>query len=181
MIYLNIASISEIVRHSAARVISSIASIEGSWPQLLPFLVAACSSQNVSHREAGAFILFTILENVVDDFQERLHQLFQVFSHLINDPESINVRIVTVRALGEIAQLIDTDDKAELVSCLFYAFLDQFKNDFIQTAYQELVPSMIQIIGQTVEAKNETGARQLFDVIESLLILVSPSILGYNS
>ena len=31
---------------------------------------------------------------------------------------------------------------------------------------------MIQVIGQTVETKNETGARQLFDVIESLLILV---------
>jgi hypothetical protein len=45
-------------------------------------------------------------------------------------------------------------------------------NDNIQKAYQELVPSMIQVIGQTVEAKNETGARQLFDVIESLLILV---------
>jgi hypothetical protein len=111
---------SEIVRHSASRVVSAIASIEvsqGAWPQLLPFLVEACSSPSISHREAGSFILFTILESVVDDFQDRLHQLFQIFSHLINDPESINVRIVTVRALGEIAQLIDTDDKAELVSC----------------------------------------------------------------
>jgi hypothetical protein len=31
---------------------------------------------------------------------------------------------------------------------------------------------MIQVIGQTVEAGNETGARQLFDVLETLLILV---------
>jgi hypothetical protein len=45
-------------------------------------------------------------------------------------------------------------------------------NANIQKAYQELVPSMIQVISQTVEANNETGARQLFDVIESLLILV---------
>jgi hypothetical protein len=100
-------------------VVSAIASIEvsqGAWPQLLPFLVEACSSFDISHREAASFILFTILESVVDDFQDRLHQLFQIFSHLINDPESINVRIVTVRALGEIAQLIDTEDKAELVS-----------------------------------------------------------------
>lgn len=31
---------------------------------------------------------------------------------------------------------------------------------------------MIQVIGQSVEAGNETGARQLFDVLETLLILV---------
>ena len=32
---------------------------------------------------------------------------------------------------------------------------------------------MINVIGQCVEAGNETGARQLFDVFETLLILVS--------
>jgi hypothetical protein len=31
---------------------------------------------------------------------------------------------------------------------------------------------MIQVIGQCVESGNETGARQLFDVLETLLILV---------
>lgn len=31
---------------------------------------------------------------------------------------------------------------------------------------------MITVIGQCVEAGNETGARQLFDVLETLLILV---------
>ena len=32
---------------------------------------------------------------------------------------------------------------------------------------------MIQVIGQAVEAGNEAGARHLFDVLETLLILVS--------
>lgn len=31
---------------------------------------------------------------------------------------------------------------------------------------------MIQVIGQCVQAGNEPGARQLFDVLETLLILV---------
>ena len=154
---------------------SAIASIEvspGAWPQLFPFLVDACSSKSIAHREAGSYILFSILENIVDDFQDRLSQLFQIFSHLINDPESINVRIVTVRALGEIAQLIDTEDKAELVSQYVGLPFDTLIAHTIQKAYQELVPAIIQVIGQTVESNNETGARQLFDVIESLLILV---------
>ena len=34
---------------------------------------------------------------------------------------------------------------------------------------------MINVIGQCVESGNETGARQLFDVFETLLILVSRS------
>lgn len=33
---------------------------------------------------------------------------------------------------------------------------------------------MIRVIGQCVETGNEQGARQLFDVLETLLILVSP-------
>lgn len=36
---------------------------------------------------------------------------------------------------------------------------------------------MIQVIGQTVETGNETGARQLFDVLETLLILVGKTII----
>ena len=42
-----------------------------------------------------------------------------------------------------------------------------------QKSFQALLPSMIQVIGQAVEAGNETGARHLFDVLETLLIIVS--------
>ena len=42
-----------------------------------------------------------------------------------------------------------------------------------QKSYQALLPSMIQVIGQAVEAGNEAGARHLFDVLETLLILVN--------
>lgn len=39
---------------------------------------------------------------------------------------------------------------------------------------------MIQVIGQSVESGNEAGARQLFDVLETLLILVSPNIVFWS-
>ena len=38
---------------------------------------------------------------------------------------------------------------------------------------------MINVIGQCVEGSNETGARQLFDVLETLLILEVP-LLGQH-
>ncbi|KAF9525156.1 armadillo-type protein [Crepidotus variabilis] len=151
-----------LVRHSAARVIAAIASIEvpqGTWNNLLPFLQETCASSNAAHREVGSYILYTVLESIVEGFQDYLPHLFQLFSSLLNDPESTEVRITTVKSLGVIAQYIDLDDKALLKS------------------FQDLLPAMILVIGQTVEAGNETGARGLFDVLETLLILEVP-VLG---
>ncbi|KAF9005943.1 armadillo-type protein, partial [Cyathus striatus] len=151
-----------LVRHSAARVIAAIASIEiptGTWAELLPFLHQTCLSAQAVHREVGSYILYTVLENIVEGFQEHLQSLFKLFEQLLADPESIEVRITTVRSLGVIAQYIDAGDKNDLKS------------------FQALLPAMIQVIGQCVETGNETGARQLFDVLETLLILEVP-ILG---
>ncbi|KAK0218164.1 armadillo-type protein [Armillaria fumosa] len=155
---------STLVRHSAARVLAAISSIEvpaGTWPQLLPFLHQACTSPVVAHREVGTFMLYSVLENICEGFQTHLVELFKLFNQTINDPESIEVRITTVRALGVIAQYIDSDDKQELAM------------------YQALLPSIIQVIGQTVETGNDGGARHLFDVLETLLILEVP-ILSKN-
>ncbi|TCD64614.1 hypothetical protein EIP91_003848 [Steccherinum ochraceum] len=154
-----------LVRHSTARVIAAIASIEiplGTWPTLLPFVTNTCTSQSVTHREVAVFILFTVLENVVEGFEaNQLGGLFVLFGGLLRDEQSEEVRVTTVRALGVIAQYIDADDKADI------------------KAFQQLLPSMIQVIGQCVEAGNETGARQLFDVLETLLILEIP-LLGQH-
>ncbi|GAV99757.1 armadillo-type protein [Lentinula edodes] len=147
------------VRHSAARVVAAIAAIEvpmGTWPQLLPFLQQTCTSPNASHREVGMFMLYTALENIVEGFQDQLTSLFQLFSQTLADPDSLEVRITTARAMGVIAQFIDADEKA---------YLAQF---------QALLPGMIQVIGQCVESSNEAGARNLFDVLETLLILEVP-------
>jgi hypothetical protein len=107
-----------IVRHSLARVISAIASVElphEQWPELLPFVQNLCESRNAIHRESGAFILFTILEVVVEGLQDKVADFLNLFRHLLVDPESIEVRLVTVRALGTLAGYIDIEDKAEIV------------------------------------------------------------------
>lgn len=82
----------------------------------------------------GVFILFTVLENIVEGFQEYLQSLFKLFENLLVDPESLDVRITTtryvyyirsilyivdahlyIRALGVIAQYIDSEDTDDLV------------------------------------------------------------------
>jgi importin-4 len=153
---------STLVRHSAARVVGEIAGIElplNTWPGLFPFVLQACQSQAVSHREVGSFMLYTILENSIEGFSTQLNDLFVLFSQLINDPESLEVRITTVKSMGTVAQYMDVDDKQHIAS------------------FRSLLPNLIQVIGQAIESGNETGARQLFDVIETLLILEVP-VLG---
>ncbi|KAJ7224327.1 armadillo-type protein [Mycena pura] len=152
----------KLVRHSVARVIAAIAHIEypvGTWPQLLPFLHQTCISPEVIHREVGIFILYTVLDSIVEGFKDHLQSLFKLFSNLLADPQSLEVRITTVRALGVIASYIDAEDRADVKS------------------FQEALPAIMQVIGQCVQAGDENGARQLFDVLETLLILEVP-VLG---
>jgi hypothetical protein len=81
-------------------VVAAIAAIEvplGTWPQLLPFLYQSVVSDVVAHREVGIYILYTVLESIVEGFQEHLHNLFKLFGGLLVDPASIDVRITTVR------------------------------------------------------------------------------------
>ncbi|KAF7370654.1 Importin N-terminal domain-containing protein [Mycena sanguinolenta] len=151
-----------LVRHSVARVMAAIANIEfpvGTWPQLLPFLHQTCVSPQVVHREVGVFILYTVLDNIVEGFKDHLQSFFKLFTQLLADPESIEVRITTVRAMGVIAAYIDSDDKEDVKS------------------FQASLPAIMQVIGQCVQTGNESGARQLFDVLETLLILEVP-VLG---
>ena len=81
------------------------------------------------------------------------------------------MHITFFRALGLIAQYIDSDDRNEVVSVIYLPTCNSILI-VTQESYQALLPSMIQVIGQAVEAGNEAGARHLFDVLEMLLILV---------
>ena len=85
--------------------IAAIASIEipvESWPTLLPFLQQTCTSPQAVHREVGVYILFTVLESIVEGFQSQLQNFFALFGDLLNDPESAEVRITTVRYVARV-------------------------------------------------------------------------------
>jgi len=67
------------------------------WPQLLPFLHETAISSQAAHREVGIYILYTVLETIVEGFQEHLQSFFKLFETLLRDPESTEVRVTTVR------------------------------------------------------------------------------------
>ncbi|CAO3593936.1 unnamed protein product [Absidia cylindrospora] len=70
----------ELVRHSVARVISSIARVdmpENKWPDLLAFLNQACASDNAIHREVGTYCLYTLFEVIANFFMNHTAPLFE--------------------------------------------------------------------------------------------------------
>lgn len=42
--------------------------------------------------------MYTVLENIVEGFQEHIQGLFKLFEQLLQDSESLEVRITTVRS-----------------------------------------------------------------------------------
>jgi importin-4 len=89
-----------LARVAIARAVAAIAGVEmeaGTWPQLLPAMIQTCVSSNVQQRETGIYIIYAVLEAVVEGFQSLYNDLFQLFERLLQDPESVEVRITTVK------------------------------------------------------------------------------------
>jgi importin-4 len=143
------------VRHSGARVVSAIALIDlkdGSWPDLPKILSEAATSSNVRHREVGLFIIYAILETMGNYLTDELGNLFQLLGKTIQDPESIEVRVNTMLALGTIAEELDpSEDPASA------------------EAFQDAIPNMLMVLKDAVTNNREEYAMMAFEVFQTLL------------
>ncbi|KAE8212878.1 hypothetical protein CF327_g3531 [Tilletia walkeri] len=150
------------VRNGIARVVSGIARIElphKTWPELLPFLFSAADSPDAAHRQSAIFVFYTVLETFVEDetagLTQYLPQIMATFSKALQDPESLEVRITTVRGLGKVAESVDEESPNDLA------------------ALQGAVPSIVQVLNQCFEQTHTEGAKHIFAVFEILFQIES--------
>lgn len=144
-----------LVRHATARVISAIANFDlpdGEWSTLPSFLIQVASSGNKEERAIGIYILFTILESLGEGFEERFKELFDLFGKTIRDPESAEVRVNTLLALGRIAVHLDAEESMTPVK-----------------AFQNIFPAMVAILKDAIDQGNEDQIMQAFEVFQTLL------------
>ena len=144
-----------LVRHAASRVISTIAKLDledGQWTDLPGLMQAAATSSSVQEREVSTYILFTILESVGDGYMHRFQELFTLFEKTIHDPESGEVRINTLLALGKMAMLLDSDN-----------------DELSLEAFHKALPSMVALLKQAIDAGDEEKTMQAFEVFQTLL------------
>ncbi|KAA1120499.1 hypothetical protein PGTUg99_007003 [Puccinia graminis f. sp. tritici] len=121
-----------ITQHAIARVISEVAEYElpeKAWPQLLGFLIKATDSPVAHERDVAIFTLSSLIDTVVDSYAENLPQIYALFAKTLQDPESLEVRVTTVQALGRVAEYIEVDEEASIA----------------------MIPQMLVVIGQTLE------------------------------
>jgi hypothetical protein len=141
--------------HAEARVIAAIASLDladGEWPDLLPALFNLAVNGEVAQREVTSYIIMSVLEAGPAIFENDLQKPLELFSHTIRDPQSAEVRINTMAAIGSILNLIEPDEDEASV-----------------TAVHSLIPPMVDVLKDCVQREDEEKIQAAFEVFQQFL------------
>ena len=84
------------------------------------------------------------------------------------------------RALGKVAEIIEADNKADIVCCFVFFDVVNFTNvinfnkkkTFYQQLFRDLIPSMVNVIQQCLEEGDSDSAIKGFELFDGLLLLV---------
>lgn len=150
-------------RHSLARLVAGIVSIDmqsEAGNDFLKQLMPLNNSDNVVHREVGTYILFSMLEDDPTPFEDYTHQLLELFHARIEDPDSQEVRVNIVQAIGAILMMIDGDEDPQAAK-----------------AMQSFIPNLVNILKATVQAEDEAAYGAVFETLHVYLSSDS-SLLG---
>ncbi|KAI1451311.1 ARM repeat-containing protein [Annulohypoxylon moriforme] len=153
-------------RHGQSRVIAAIATVDfsdGQWADLLPAVMQLTNSDDVTHREVGSYIIFSLVEANPAYFEDHLSTLFELFAKTIRDPQSRDVRINTMQSISATLMLIDCDGGDE---------------QSINTI-QEFTPLMVDVLKDAVENGDDEKVQQCFEVFQTFLAYDSALLTRY--
>ncbi|POS88387.1 hypothetical protein EPUL_000121, partial [Erysiphe pulchra] len=143
------------IRHLLSRLIAVIASLDfkqGQWPKLPSWLAQIATSNNYPHRETGLYIIYTLLEDAFEVFENKLSDLFQLLGTTINDTESAEVRINSLLCLSRMAITIEPDEDKTSVDC-----------------FHNIFPQMVAVLKSAIDEDDENHIMQAFEVFQTLL------------
>ncbi|KFH46064.1 importin subunit beta-like protein [Hapsidospora chrysogenum ATCC 11550] len=153
------------VRHSLARLIAGVVGIdmeEREGDDFLGQLFPLNNSDNVVAREVASYILYSMLEDDPTHFSDHTHELLKLFQSRLEDPDSKEVRLNIVRAIGAILMIVEPEEDPEAVNYL-----------------QGFLPAMVNILKATVEAEDEENYNVVFEVFQSFIAYDS-ALLGQH-
>lgn len=153
-----------LVRHTSSRVVAAIA-IEDiddqRWADLLPFLFKGCTSDDSALREVSVYILYALLDADSESLIEGSVDLLRLFSQTVKDEQSSTVRVNTVLALGKVSENIDTSAIPKNAP----------KENNPVELYRAVIPSMVDVLKDTIAQNDEKAALQVFEVFTTLLLV----------
>ncbi|KAJ6783051.1 hypothetical protein PWT90_01873 [Aphanocladium album] len=146
-------------RHSLARLIADLVTLDMENQQGEEFLqqiIPLSNNDNVIAREVGSYLIYAMLENDPVHFNDHTHQLLQLFQSRIEDPDSKEVRINIVRAVGAILCNIVSEEDPKAAE-----------------AVASFLPSMVNILKATVEAEDDENYNVIFEVLHNFIVYES--------
>lgn len=147
------------IRHSSARIISAISEIDldnGEWSDLLPNLVNAIEGSDSQVKETAVFTLYTILETQVPALLEHVPGFLKLFSQLLADPSSRDIRVNAVLSLDVLSQFIEQDAEIDAQQA------QQFKTT---------IPGMVDVLKDVIASDDDEKVKTVFNVFNSLIFL----------
>ncbi|GAO18735.1 hypothetical protein UVI_02047070 [Ustilaginoidea virens] len=150
-------------RHALGRLVAGLVGLDmenGDGDEFMKQVLPLNNSDNIQYREVGSYILFSMLEENPHHFEEYTHQLLELFQSRIEDPDSKEVRINVVQAVGAILMNIEPDEDPQAVAIV-----------------QSFIPNMVNLLKVTVEAEDEESYQTIFEIFHSYLAC-DPSFLA---
>lgn len=147
------------IRHSCARVVAAIGENDledNQWPDLLPTLVNAVQDSNPQTKEMAAYTLYTLLETQIPALAPHIDDFLTLFSGLLRDQTSSEIRVNAVLAMDVISQFIEEDTQI---------------NPQLAAKFRDSIPSMVEVLKEVVSNDDSDKAKDVFNVFNSLIYL----------
>lgn len=139
-----------VVRSAVATLISSLALHEvpaGKWPELMIFINTCASSSSEDQREISMKLLQLLSESMGTHLQPHFNDLKTLYAAGLQDPQSLKVRVASMRAACAIVEFLEEHD---------------LRN------FQSLVPLQIAVLQQCVVNGAEPEAVEFLDVFSEI-------------
>ena len=124
------------------------------WPELLPFMLGATRSGNVPMHEAALTIFNAFSEFISEKMQPYHATMHAVFTSSLRPDQAMVVRVAALKALA--------------------SFLLALQESSSRSAFQNLVPLMLQTIADALDARDESEVRSALEVFVEIAESVRP-------
>jgi len=106
-----------------------------SWPELLEWSLNMTRSQMWHHRQSGLLMISHLSSYLVETFTQKFDTITNVLGAALNDPQNMKVRLAALEATSN--------------------FIHTFTNQPARHALQALLPSMLEVIANCLNAKDD--------------------------
>lgn len=149
----------ERIRHSSARLVAAIAEIDlenGQWEDLLAKLVTGVQDANTQTKETAVYTLYTILETQIPALLPHVSDFLTLFSNLLTDQTSRDIRVNSVLSLDVISQFIEEDVEI---------------NNELANKFKSAIPSMVEVLKEVIASDDTEKAKLVFNVFNAMIFL----------